>query len=112
MRDFKHHPSPRSPKIPQNTPNTFKPAGTFWCPFCDDQRQLFGKDAWRAIPRVEKRGKDRGQDSFFAAVFGPTPARGNGLCASSDPVLLGRGRRGVRFARRGFRRRGHFSVSG
>mmetsp|Transcript_55858 Transcript_55858/g.110992 ORF Transcript_55858/g.110992 Transcript_55858/m.110992 type:complete len:370 (+) Transcript_55858:122-1231(+) len=27
--------------------------GTYWCPACDVQRQLFGKDAWKFVPYVE-----------------------------------------------------------
>eukprot|EP00434_Breviolum_minutum_P002135 symbB.v1.2.001884.t1/scaffold79.1/size344139/15 len=27
--------------------------GTFWCPACDAQRQLFGMPAWQSVPYVE-----------------------------------------------------------
>lgn len=27
--------------------------GTWWCPACDEQRQLFGKEAWALVPYVE-----------------------------------------------------------
>ena len=30
--------------------------GTFWCPACDAQRQLFGMPAWQSEPRLEGGG--------------------------------------------------------
>ncbi len=30
--------------------------GTFWCPACDAQRQLFGMPAWQSEPRTRLGG--------------------------------------------------------
>jgi len=31
--------------------------GTYWCRYCDMQRQLFGKEAWSKVPYVECDGR-------------------------------------------------------
>ena len=31
--------------------------GTFWCPACDAQRQLFGQPAWQSEPRINGRSR-------------------------------------------------------
>ncbi|KAH8082133.1 Vitamin k epoxide reductase [Aureococcus anophagefferens] len=36
--------------------------GTYWCPYCDKQRQLFGKAAWSAVPSVECDPRGKGGD--------------------------------------------------
>ena len=36
--------------------------GTYWCPYCDKQRQLFGKAAWNAVPSVECDPRGKGGD--------------------------------------------------
>mmetsp|Transcript_79819 Transcript_79819/g.97735 ORF Transcript_79819/g.97735 Transcript_79819/m.97735 type:complete len:223 (+) Transcript_79819:2-670(+) len=67
--------------------------GTFWCPACDAQRQLFGLPAWQSVPYVEcdarnssgqpKRCAEAGVDAipFWTFADGSTHA---GVMSVSD----------------------------
>eukprot|EP00929_Paragymnodinium_shiwhaense_P107923 TRINITY_DN74272_c0_g1_i1.p1 TRINITY_DN74272_c0_g1~~TRINITY_DN74272_c0_g1_i1.p1 ORF type:complete len:413 (-),score=84.88 TRINITY_DN74272_c0_g1_i1:138-1376(-) len=56
--------------------------GTYWCGYCDKQRQLFGKEAWAKVPYVECDPRAAGSQPKACDAKGvggyPTWVLGNG----------------------------------
>uniref|UniRef100_A0A7S0FZY3 Thioredoxin domain-containing protein n=1 Tax=Pyrodinium bahamense TaxID=73915 RepID=A0A7S0FZY3_9DINO len=46
--------------------------GTYWCGFCDEQRQLFGREAWAEVPYVECDARCQGAQPEKCQAAGVT----------------------------------------